>query len=490
MHRFFRFTLNIRRKVIVGLTAILLVVGSLAVLSYRHLLAVERKQHFVEMADDLSNTILEIRRYEKNYQLYGSDEDLSEYRKYIDEGMATLRRITPEGQELEAAGPMLHRIDRELIAYCELMQQVTGKGMAGRQNTANSQTGADDLQLQDQLRERGKTLVELSQALVSFERQRTLTIIRGLKLQLVISLGVFIIMGSLLIPFVAQKIIRPLRTIEESTFRIAKGDFRPLTILETHDETQRVLDAFNHMIAELERRQDQLLQAEKLSSLGTLTSGIAHQLNNPLNNISTSCQILLEEFEQADPEFLRKMLTNIEQEVHRSRDIVRGLLEFSRMKEFCLAPISLDEVVDRSVSLISSHVPPGVSIVRDIPQGLRLNMDGQRMQQVFLNLIENAIHAMEDAAGEIRISAAVSEDGRDVLISVEDTGRGIADTDIGRVFDPFFTTKEAGKGTGLGLSVVYGILEKHGGSISVESTEGRRTRFTMHLPAETMCERI
>lgn len=489
MRRSFRFTLNIRQKVIVGLTAILLIVGSLAVLSYHHLVAVERKQRFVEIADDLSNTILEIRRYEKNYQLYGSEEDLNEYRKYIDEGMATLRRITPEAQELKAAGPMLQRLDQELIAYRELMQRITDKG-TGKQSPPGSSTNSDDPQLQEQLREKGKTLVELSQALVSFERQRTLTIIRDLKLQLLASLGVFLIMGSLLIPFVAQKIIRPLRIIEESTLRIGRGDFRPLTILETHDETQRVFDAFNHMIAELERRQDQLLQAEKLSSLGTLTSGIAHQLNNPLNNISTSCQILLEEFEQADPEFLRHMLTNIEQEVHRARDTVRGLLEFSRMKEFCLAPTSLADVVDRSISLISSHVPAGVRIIRDIPQGLTLSMDGQRMQQVFLNLIENAIHAMEDAAGEIKISAAVPEDGGDILISVADTGKGIADADIGRIFDPFFTTKDAATGTGLGLSVVYGILEKHGGSISVESTEGRGTCFTMHLPAETMCERV
>jgi signal transduction histidine kinase len=306
-------------------------------------------------------------------------------------------------------------------------------------------------------------------------------------MQLLSSLGIFLIMGSFLIPFVAQKIIRPLRVIERTTVRIGEGDFRPLPVLETHDETQRVVEAFNRMIAELERRQDQLLQAKKLSSLGTLTSGIAHQLNNPLNNISTSCQILTEELDQAEPEFLRKMLNNIDQEVHRARDTVRGLLEFSRIKEFCLAPTALSDVVDRSINLISSQIPPGTEIKRDIPPGLSLNIDGQRMQQVFLNLIENAIHAMEGIPGEIRILARLSHADGTILISVEDTGKGIPEGHLGRVFDPFFTTKEVGMGTGLGLSVVYGIVRKHGGSISVESREGEGTRFNISLPVETIC---
>ncbi|MFP5213587.1 MAG: sensor histidine kinase, partial [Acidobacteriota bacterium] len=153
----------------------------------------------------------------------------------------------------------------------------------------------------------------------------------------------------------------------------------------------------------------------------------------------------------------------------------------------CLAPTTLSDVVERSLSLISSHIPPAVEVIKDIPQGLSLNMDGQRMQQVFLNLIENAVHAMENASGTIKISARVSPESDSVLISVEDTGKGISEPNIGRVFDPFFTTKEVGMGTGLGLSIVYGIVEKHGGSISVESLDGRGTRFNVHLPAETLC---
>lgn len=477
MGRLFRFHLNIRQKVIVGLTIILLVVGSIGGMSYRYLGEVERKQHFVEVADDLGNTILEIRRYEKNYLLYDSDEDLIEYRRYVARGTEDLGKISPEAQDLKAI-PMVLRLRDELATYARLMQEMTA-GHGTRQK-------ADETHLQEQLRERGKVLVDISQQLVAFERGRILEIISGLKLQLATTLGMVLVLGSFLIPMVAQRIIRPLRVIEKTTRRIGEGDFRPLPVLETHDETQPVLEAFNLMLQELEKNQDQLLQAKKLSSLGTLTSGIAHQLNNPLNNISTSCQIAMEELGEADPMFLHKMLTNIEQEVHRARDTVKGLLEFSRIKEFCLAPVLLSDVVERSISLISSQIPPGVRIVRNIPPHLSLNIDSQRMQQVFLNLLENAIHAMETSPGEIRISASMTPD-ESIRIDVEDSGKGIPEGLVGRVFDPFFTTKEVGVGTGLGLSVVYGIIQKHGGGISVESEPGQGARFVIRLPSETLC---
>ena len=106
---------------------------------------------------------------------------------------------------------------------------------------------------------------------------------------------------------------------------------------------QQVMEAFNIMVKELERRQDQLVQSQKLSSIGTLTAGVAHQLNNPLNNISTSCQIALDDFDTGEPEFIKQMLNNIEQETFRARDVVQGLLEFSRVKEFELHPANLQE---------------------------------------------------------------------------------------------------------------------------------------------------
>jgi signal transduction histidine kinase len=239
------------------------------------------------------------------------------------------------------------------------------------------------------------------------------------------------------------------------------------------------------MVRELERRQDQLVQSKKMSSLGILTAGIAHQLNNPLNNISTSCQILLEELSQSDQVLFHKMLGNIEQEVHRARDIVKGLLEFSRVRDFSIKPMLLKDVAKRSVKLISSQLPPGVDLVEEVPEDLVVPMDMQRLQEVFLNLLMNAIQAITEPPGQIRLAASRDEAKKQAVIVVEDTGMGIPPQEMERIFDPFFSTKEVGVGTGLGLSIVYGIIEKHRGAITVESREGEGTRFIIQLPLET-----
>ena len=462
--------LNIRQKVMAAFTLLVIVTGSVGAVSFNYLREIERKQHFVQIADDLSNFILEARRYEKNFLLYGYKEDLDQNRRYASLAAELLLKVFPQVKDFQGT-PLLNGIARELSAYRDLMDRRAAEGK-----------GASD----EMLREHGKSMVDLSHSLVAFERERILTIVTSLKGQLLFSIGITILIGGLLIPVVSRKIIQPLRVIEKTTHRIAQGDFRPLPVLDTRDETQRVVEGFNRMITELEKRQEQLVQAKKLSSLGTLTSGIAHQLNNPLNNISTSCQILVEEFGQADPDFSLKMLTNIESEVRRARDIVRGLLEFSRVKEFCLAPVSLAQVVERSITLISSHIPPGIEISRQVPEDLFLNLDAQRMQQVFLNLIENAVHAI-DPPGRIRIAAALDSSQNQVVVTVEDTGNGIPEEVKGHIFDPFFTTKKVGLGTGLGLSIAFGIIQKHQGAITVESKEGEGTRFTLLFPREMVC---
>lgn len=464
--------LNIRQKVIVGLTVSMLAIGFIAGISYRYLCEIELKQHFAEIADDLSNLILEIRRYEKNYFLYGSDEDLKENQQYIRQCLETVSKIAKDMKHLKAVS-QLKRLEQELLLYGKLMQETAGCKRNREYECAYEE---------HQLREHGKNLVELSRELVRFEREKIFKIIKSLKSQLLTAVMIFLAAGGFLIPFVSRKIIRPLSIIEETTLCIAQGNFSPIPVKDDRrDETRRVVEAFNRMIAELEKRQDQLVQSKKLSSIGILSSGIAHQLNNPLNNISTSCQIVLEEFDHADPEFLRKMLTNIEQEVYRARDIVRGLLDFSRVREFALRSASLKDVTQGAVRLISSHIPSDIKVSMEIPGDLVLEMDAQRMQEVFLNLLMNARQAIAPP-GEIRIAAKPDFTTGEAVITVEDTGNGISGQDIGRIFDPFFTTKEVGAGTGLGLSIVYGIIQQHKGTITAESKKGEGARFIIRLP--------
>ena len=395
--------LNIRQKVIIGLVTCVLAVGFIGGFSYHYLRAIEVKQHIVQMADDLRDLVLEIRRYEKNYLLYGQEEDFRQNQSYTQQALEELAKIAPDVQNLRVAS-QLGTFRRELQAYQELMQQLSGHvGQRGQ---------SDNRGLEEQLRSRGKALVDLSVQLVAFERRRILEIIDTLKGQLLVAMVIFLASMSAFTLLVSRKILRPLRVIESTTRRIAQGDFKPLPVLDTRDETQRVVEAFNRMVAELERRQDQLVQGKKMSSLGVLTAGIAHQLNNPLNNISTSCQIIMEELDQGDMELLRKMLTNVEQEVYRARDIVKGLLEFSRVRDFALKTVPLEDVVKRSVRLISSQVPPGIDVVTEVPADLILELDPQRMQEVFLNLLMNAIQAVKEPPGEIKISAGPSKTGR------------------------------------------------------------------------------
>ncbi|MBE1425690.1 signal transduction histidine kinase [Desulfomicrobium macestii] len=469
---------KIRRIILFGMILSILGFSVLGGISYEYLLQIEETLSLAEVVDDLSSDILEIRRYEKNYLLYMAEEDYAETLRYCDRALATIDRIeSPQGGVTSSdrqGRETLLKLRRDLSSYKETFARLNGVGTA----TDMVQASALDPRLRDQ----GKELVDLVHQFVSTQRAMILGIVVTLKHQLALAIGTFTGVAIFFSWLVGRRIFGALGIIEHSARRIVQGDFKPLPLPETSDETRGVVQAFNHMIEELERRQNQLLQEKKLASLGVLTSGIAHQLNNPLNNISTSCQILQEDLEAAlpvDPALTRQMLDNIYQEVSRSRDIVKGLLEFARETEFCLKPVPLHAVVQRAVTLVSSEVPSGVRILTEIPEHIELPLDSQRFQEVLLNLMINAIHAISPP-GVISLSARSDPGSGEAVLQVTDTGAGISPEHLGRIFDPFFTLKDTG--TGLGLSVVFGIIKKHGGTISVESQVGEGTTFTLHLP--------
>jgi len=191
----------------------------------------------------------------------------------------------------------------------------------------------------------------------------------------------------------------------------------------------------------------------------------------------------MEEMEDGDRQYMKKLLSNIDQEAARARAIVKGLLEFSREREFQPDWVNLESLVIRTIRLVSSQLPSGVDITSDIPEDLDIFADGQKLQEVFLNLLINAAQAMGDGTGQIHISAEKYVFLPDVVdIKVHDNGVGIPAENIPRIFDPFFSTKEVGLGTGLGLSVAYGIIEQHGGAITVQSEVGKGTTFKITLP--------
>jgi signal transduction histidine kinase len=468
---------KIRQIVLFGMILSITGFSLLGGISYQYLLQIEEALALAEVVDDLSSDILEIRRYEKNFLLYAVEDDYQETLSFCDRALGVIDRIEPQEDGMIGADRQgretLSKLKAGLRGYKEtfvLLGAVEGREVAQIDTLGPT------------LRDQGKELVEMVRGFVVNQRERILGIVGTLKHQLSLAIAAFLAVGTFFSWLVGRRIFGALRVIESSARQIVQGNFAPLPIPDTSDETRGVVRAFNHMIEELERRQHQLLQEKKLASLGVLTSGIAHQLNNPLNNISTSCQILQEDLREdlpPDPELTGQMLDNIYQEVSRSRDIVRGLLDFARETEFCLKNLCLRQVVQRAVTLVGSELPSGVEVVTDVPENIVLPLDAQRFQEALLNLIINAIHAITPP-GTITVSARPSPSTGYVVLKISDTGAGIPKEYLGRIFDPFFTLKESG--TGLGLSVVFGVIKKHGGMVSVDSEAGQGTCFTIHLP--------
>ncbi|QJB57043.1 sensor histidine kinase [Pseudodesulfovibrio sp. zrk46] len=461
---------NLRQTIVIGIAIFTLAFSGIAMLSLSNINQLEQEVILVERADDLRNLILEIRREEKNFFLYHDRAVFTLNRSNIERATKLLDTLSyeidkPDGREHGQA------LLRGLEQYGTLLKQLTASSTQVRENDPTAKA----------LRETGQKLVEHSRAIAEFERQNILSINDKLRTTLIISMAVVAVVVLALVFFVSKSILGPLRQVQEATRQIAQGSFVPLAVQNADDEIQQVFVALNSMVEELKQRQTQLVQAQKLSSIGTLASGIAHQLNNPLNNISTSAQILAEET-LGHNEFGDKMMNNILQETIRARDIVKGLLEFSRHKDFSPAPHDLRTVLETAIQLVSSQAGSGISIKLGVPEGVSLYLDRQRFQEAVINLIINAIQAIGDREGVIEIQSAQEPDAK--IITISDTGAGMTPETLQRIFDPFFTTKEVGQGTGLGLYVVYGIINEHNGTIRAESTPGEGTTFTIQLPLE------
>jgi PAS domain S-box-containing protein len=228
--------------------------------------------------------------------------------------------------------------------------------------------------------------------------------------------------------------------------------------------------------AELERR---LVQADKLSSIGLLAAGVAHEVNTPLAVISTYAQMLAKQI--SGDAAKAPLLEKITRQTFRASEIVNSLLNFSRMSRSEFGPLDLNKIVRETLTLIEhqftkANVQVELSQEPNLPS---IKGDPGKLQQVLLNLFLNARDAMESGG---RLQVASSLQGENVWISVKDSGSGIAPENLLRIFDPFFTTKGSHRGTGLGLSVSYGIIREHGGDIEVESELGKGTRFLLVFP--------
>ncbi len=257
---------------------------------------------------------------------------------------------------------------------------------------------------------------------------------------------------------------------------IYEGDKEIATIGFFHDLRETI-----HMQKKLEKTQMQLLQSEKMASLGKLAAGVAHQLNNPLGSIILYTKLILEEYELEND--LRDDLQRILKDAQRCGTTVRELLAFARQNKQQIQPVNINQVIEQTLSLvvnqalfqniaIRKHLEPFLPVIK---------ADGQQLSHVCMNLFINAAQAI-DGPGTIEITTSISATKDRIVIKVKDDGPGIPEDVLKHIFEPFFTTKEEGKGTGLGLSVVFNIIENHGGNICAKSRPGKGTTFIIELP--------
>jgi signal transduction histidine kinase len=232
---------------------------------------------------------------------------------------------------------------------------------------------------------------------------------------------------------------------------------------------------------ELTETQQKLIQAEKLSSLGRLVAGIAHDLKNILASVSGYAQLLKT---PSSDERRNTYIERLNETTAMCTRMVRDLLSFARQEQIAAEPTSIGALLSAATDIVATPArEAGVEIVHEETPGLpQVMLDPTQMARVLTNLMTNAVQAMEEAPGPRRLTIRTAAEPDAVRISIEDTGPGIPKEIIGKIFDPFFTTKEKGKGTGLGLSLCQGIVAAHGGEINVESSPGRGTRFTLRLP--------
>ncbi len=303
------------------------------------------------------------------------------------------------------------------------------------------------------------------------------------------------------------KIMLPVSKMVAATRNIAAGRFdQEVQSSPQHGEIALLADSFNTMLKSLRQMRDDLeewgrtleekvkqrseelvamqarvAQAERLASLGMLAAGVAHEINNPLGAILALTALTLEDVKEDDPN--RENLQEVVKQSRRCRDIVKGLLEFSRHSQADTENVDLNKILQDTLFLVSKQAQfLNVTVVTHYhPQLPAVLANASELEQVVMNILINAVQAM-DERGIITITTSHNTTDESVEVLISDTGCGMPADKIDQIFDPFFTTKESGQGTGLGLSIAYGIITSHHGSISVDSEVGKGSTFKIRLP--------
>ena len=434
----------------------------------------EDKIRIIESFYELNQKVLEIRRYEKNYFLFNDRKDLLNALDYVDQvrpSIAAVKAVLLENKsELESL------YDKELGQYEAISRHL----LQDELNPRNKQA------LENALRKHGQDITKSIFDMDARARIRVEREVAGYQKTAVLILALAVGLGAVLILYMMRWIMLPLKAIREASARIMQGEMSSIPISDEvlcSVEGIELVNSLNLMLQALNAKQNQLVQSEKLAAIGKVTAGIAHEINNPLNNISLTAEVLLEDLPNLACSERMDMVRDILVQSDRAREVVHHLLEFSRTRKAnIMEPVDLVALMESSITLVKNQFRLGGILYRyDHPdQPVLVSGNPNQLQQVLVNLMLNAVQAMQPDG---RLELSVSGQGKEARIVVSDTGAGITPGALSHIFDPFFTTKN--EGTGLGLSLSYSIVKDHSGDIEVESEPGRGTTFRIILPRLT-----
>ncbi len=442
---------------------------------------VEGKMRFLEIASEYVMEITQARRYEKNYFLYGTNlQDALEQaflaKTILDKNSEELMRVAGEKSSGKIV-PHLRRYEELLNRLAALESEPPGPAREQRRK-----------EIELEVRGHGQEMVAFAQEVMNQEKAALAKMIARSRVIHLISFGVASVFMIYIAYFLGSSLLGTINRFQGYARRIAVGDFTPITpVRRWRDEFTDLAVAINHMMQELERHEAVLVQSHKMRAVGTLTAGVAHELNNPLNNITLTAHALLEDDQNLDDGERREMLGDLVSQAGRAQKIIKNLLDFARESGSQVEPLDLGRLLTDTIHLAGNQLKiSGIKVDFSATDNLpRVHGDIQQLQQVFLNLLLNAMDA-SPKGGKIQVLVSPADEPNYVAVKVIDHGAGIPEHVLCSIFDPFFTTKTKGKGTGLGLSVSQGIVARHGGRITASSREGQGSVFSVILPVTTL----
>ena len=516
--------MSLKKKIVLSFFLSAGIIALLSAFLYLNFVEIRKETVFLELTDTIRSKSLQLRRHEKNYFLYapaeatGETKAIHQYLAQLDDilGSAQIRSMNRtaslhklvqeyrnqfskietlvgaasyESGRLKRSSPAYLRVSRLIEANflnkpledVKYLQEVASVPPSHRFIVSLRELEGEITSL----RKTGENILVEAKELDTTAREKVDSFNHRSRNAILIIFPLFLVVGFGTFFFIINNVVKRLQLLTDVVEKAGEGRFTLMPLSRrawtARDEVETLIQKFNIMEEHLTQREKELLQSKKLAAIGTLAAGVAHELNNPLNNIYTTAQRLQKKTGEECPDFLKKGLDDIFGQTMRIKRIVGDLLEFARGREPHLRPVELRSLLAGVYRHLGEQMNTGaIRFLSDLhPEEIVLYADQEQLEQVFINLFANAVDALPNG-GDLVVRA--EEEDHHIKIQVSDTGTGMSRETIEKVFEPFYTTKN--KGTGLGLAIVFNIIQKHQGKIEVASAEGKGTTFTIILPKD------